>query len=132
MGNSKTPDVLYEGQPTPLVELNDDAQKMWNHLMNVIPKTILANADSATLTIMCREWSVYLKMSGKYEQTENWNDYSAKMAALKQFNGWAIHFGLTPFARTKIKPKGIGNDVDADPLAASIAGVAGKDFKVIS
>ena len=132
MGNSKTPDVLYEGQPSPMVSLNDPAQKMWDHLMKVLPKTILANADSATLTIMCREWSVYLEMSTIYEETKNWNDYSAKMAALKQFNGWAIHFGLTPLARTKIKPRGIGNENDEDPLAASIAGVAGKDFKVIS
>ena len=125
MVNQKKIATEWEGAPEPVCELGPEGKKLWDLLIEYMPPSVVAAADSPALTALCRVWDKYMYFDALIDETSDpkakWKYFCMGTAYLNHFNNISKRFGLSPYDRSKITPKGTGKAKEKDPLDSLVA-----------
>ena len=70
-----------------MLTLDDIGQQMWDHVTSVVPKLVLAEADSSVLSGMCYWWSRYVRAVAEDEFSKAKQAWELYARASKLFMG---------------------------------------------
>lgn len=97
-----------DGKPERMFALDGHAAEFWDFVNRTMPEGMLSMADSAVLTAVCQQYSVWRRETADYENTRDDKAFSRAMRAFKNVMDGARSLGMTPVDRSKISKGAVG------------------------
>lgn len=97
-----------DGKPERMFPLDKYGAECWDFVTRTMPEGMLSTADSAVLTAVCQQYSMWRRETDEYESTKDDKAFSRSMRALKNVMDGARSLGLTPVDRSKISKGAVG------------------------